>query len=84
MSVGSRGDSIDNALAETANGLYKTELVHRRPPWHGGEDLELATLDWVDWFNHRRLYGALGYVQPTEYEASWYATPIPAPAGTQQ
>ena len=69
-SVGSRGDSYDNALAETVNGLYKTELIHRRGPWRGCEDLELATLTWVDWFNHRRLYGALGYVPPAEYEAS--------------
>jgi len=83
-SVGSRGDSYDNALAETVNGLYKTELVHRRAPWHGCEDLELATLEWVDWFNHRRLYGALGYVPPAEYEAAWYPAPLPAVAGTQR
>ncbi len=57
-SVGSRGDSYDNALAETVNGLYKAELVYRRGPWRGREDLELATLEWVDWFNNRRLFGA--------------------------
>ena len=61
-SVGSRGDSYDNALAESVNGLYKAELVHRRGPWRGLEDLELATLEWVDWFNHRRLSSAIGYV----------------------
>lgn len=82
-SVGSRGDSYDNALAETVNGLYKAELVYRRGPWRGCEDLELATLEWVDWFNNRRLFGALGYVPPAEYEASWYHAPIPAGAGTQ-
>ena len=76
-SVGSRGDSYDNALAETVNGLYKAELVYRRGPWRGREDLELATLEWVDWFNNRRLYGALDYVPPAEYEASWYAAPLP-------
>jgi transposase InsO family protein len=82
-SVGSRGDSYDNALAETVNGLYKTELVYRRGPWRGREDLELATLEWVDWFNNRRLYGALGYVPPAEYEESWQPGPLPALAGTQ-
>jgi putative transposase len=82
-SVGSRGDSYDNALAETVNGLYKAELVYRRGPWRGRDDLELATLEWVDWFNNRRLYGALGYVPPAEYEASWNPGPLPALAGTQ-
>jgi putative transposase len=77
-SVGSRGDSYDNAMAETINGLYKAELVYRRGPWHGCEDLELATLEWVDWFDNRRLFGALDYVPPAEYEASWYAAPLPA------
>jgi putative transposase len=83
-SVGSRGDSYDNALAETVNGLYKAELVYRRGPWRGCEDLELATLEWVDWFNNRRLFAALGYVPPAEYEASWYPVPLPAGAGTQR
>ena len=82
-SVGSRGDSYDNALAESVNGLYKAELVHRRGPWRGLEDLELATLEWVDWFNHRRLSSAIGYVPPAEYEASQYCESVPAPAGTQ-
>jgi len=83
-SVGSRGDSYDNALAETVNGLYKAELVYRRAPWRGCEDLELATLEWVDWFNHRRLYGVLGYVPPAEYEAAWHPAPVLATAGTQR
>ena len=84
MSVGSRGDSYDNAMAESVNGLYKTELVHRLGRWRGREDLELATLEWVDWFNHRRLHGAIGYVTPAEYEAGWYSSSVPALAGTQQ
>ena len=82
-SVGSRGDSYDNALAESMHGLYKTELVSRQGPWRGSEGLELATLEWVDWFNNRRLFGALGYIPPAEYEASWYPEPLPAGAGTQ-
>jgi putative transposase len=82
-SVGSRGDSYDNALAESVIGLYKTELVHRRGPWRGRDDLELATLQWVDWFNHRRLFGAIGYVPPAEYELTSYPTPIPVGVGTQ-
>ena len=70
-SVGSKGDSYDNALAETINGLYKTELIRRRGPWRTVEQVELATLGWVDWFNHRRLHGACGGVPPGEYEANW-------------
>jgi putative transposase len=68
-SVGSRGDSFDNALAETIIGLYKTELVRRRGPWRGIDDLEYATLEWVDWFNHRRLLEPIGDVPPAEFEA---------------
>ena len=71
-SVGSRGDSYDNALAETINGLYKTELIRNRGPWRGLDDLELATLEWVDWFNHRRLFEAHGQIPPAEYEAIHY------------
>lgn len=71
-SVGSRGDSYDNALAESVIGLCKTELVHARGPWRGLDDLELATLEWVDWFNHRRLLGPIGYLPPAEYERSRY------------
>jgi putative transposase len=70
-SVGSRGDSFDNALAETIIGLYKTELVRRRGPWKGLDDLEYATLEWVDWFNHRRLLEPIGYVPPAEFEAAY-------------
>jgi putative transposase len=70
-SVGSRGDSYDNALAETIIGLYKTELIRRRGPWKGIDDLEYATLEWVDWFNHRRLLEPIGYVPPAEFEAAY-------------
>jgi putative transposase len=70
-SVGSRGDSYDNALAETIIGLYKTELIRRRGPWKGLDDLEYATLEWVDWFNHRRLLEPIGYVPPAEFEAAY-------------
>lgn len=71
-SVGSRGDSYDNALAETINGLYKTELIHRRGPWKNRESVELATMEWVYWFNHHRLLEPLGYIPPAEYEANYY------------
>ena len=82
-SVGSRGDSYDNALAESVIGLYKTELVRRRDPWRGVDDLEFATLEWVDWFNNRRLHSAIGYVPPAEYEAGGYSSRVPEMAGTQ-
>ncbi len=71
-SVGSRGDSFDNALAESIIGLYKTELVRNRGPWRGLDDLELATLEWVDWFNHRRIFHELGRIPPAEFEADHY------------
>jgi putative transposase len=71
-SVGSKGDSYDNALAETINGLYKTELIHKRAPWKSREAVELATLEWVAWFNHHRLLESIGYVPPAEYEANYY------------
>ena len=71
-SVGSRGDSYDNALAETINGLYKAELIHRRGPWKTMESVELATLEWVSWFNHQRLMEPLGYIPPAEAEANYY------------
>jgi transposase InsO family protein len=71
-SVGSRGDSYDNALAETINGLYKAELIHRRGPWRTRESVELATLEWVSWFNHQRLMGPLGHIPPAEAEANYY------------
>ena len=71
-SVGSRGDSYDNALAETINGLYKTELIHRRAPWKTKESVELATLQWVHWFNHIRLLEPIGYIPPAEAEANYW------------
>ena len=71
-SVGSRGDSYDNALAETINGLYKTELIHRCGPWKTKEALELATLKWVHWFNHQRLLEPIGYIPPAEAEANYW------------
>ena len=70
-SVGSKGDRYDNALAETINGLYKTELIHRRAPWKSREAVELATLEWVSWFNHHRLLESIGYIPPAEAEANY-------------
>ena len=72
-SVGSVGDSYDNALAETINGLYKTEVIRRRGPWRNLEAVEFATLEWVDWFNHRRLLEPIGNIPPAEAEARYYA-----------
>jgi transposase InsO family protein len=72
-SVGSVGDSYDNALAETINGLYKAEVIHRRGPWRSFEAVEIATLEWVDWFNHRRLLEPIGYIPPAEAEDRYYA-----------
>jgi len=72
-SVGSVGDSFDNALAETINGLYKTEVIRRRGPWRNLEAVEFATLEWVDWFNHRRLLEPIGNIPPAEAEARYYA-----------
>src|SRR5918911_26059 len=71
-SVGSRGDSYDNALAESVIGLFKTELIQRKGPWRHLEAVEFATLAWVDWFNTRRLLEPIGYVPPAEYEADYY------------
>ncbi len=71
-SVGSVGDSYDNALAETIIGLYKTELINKEFPWQGMEQVEFKTLDWVDWFNNRRLLGPIGNIPPVEYEALYY------------
>ena len=72
-SVGSVGDSYHNALAETINGLYKTEVIRRRGPWRNLEAVEFATLEWVDWFNHRRLLEPIGSIPPAEAEARYYA-----------
>ena len=71
-SVGSKGDSFDNALAEAVNGLYKAELIRRRGPWRTAEQVELATLEWVQWWNQRRLHGAIGHIPPAEHEATYY------------
>jgi putative transposase len=70
-SIGSIGDSFDNALAESVIGLYKTECVRRDGPFRGIDDLELATMDWVHWFNETRLHSCIGYVPPVEFEARW-------------
>ena len=71
-SVGSTGDSYDNALAETINGLYKTEVIHRRGPWRNMDAVEYATLEWVDWFNNRRLLEPIGNGPPVELEQAYY------------
>ncbi len=73
-SVGSVGDSYDNALAETINGLHKAEVIHRRGPWRSLEAVEYATLEWVDWFNNRRLLSSIGDIPPAEAEAAYYAS----------
>ena len=71
-SVGSRGDSYDNALAETINGLYKTEVIKPRRPWRTPEDVEYATAEWVDWYNHRRLHEYCGDIPPADLETAHY------------
>jgi putative transposase len=71
-SIGSVGDSYDNALAESVIGLYKTELIEPRKPWRTVEDVELATLQWVDWFNNERLHGTLDDIPPVEFEAAYH------------
>jgi transposase InsO family protein len=80
-SVGSVGDAYDNALAESTIGLFKTELIRTGRPWRGLDDVELATLEWVDWYNHRRLHSALGHVPPAEHEHNHYRERQPEPAG---
>jgi transposase InsO family protein len=72
-SVGSIGDSYDNALAETSNGLFKAEVIHRRGPWRSFDTVAYATLEWVEWFNNRRLLELIGNIQPAEAEANFYA-----------
>ena len=72
-SVGSVGDSYDNALAETIHGLYKAEVIHRLGPWKSVQDVEMETLEWVDWFNHKRLLGPIGNIPPAEAESLYYA-----------
>jgi len=71
-SVGSRGDSYDNALAETVIGLYKTEVIRKRSPWRNLDAVEFATLEWVDWFNNRRLLEPIGNIPPAELEQAYY------------
>ena len=73
-SVGSKGDSYDNALAESFNSLYKSELIHRKGPWRNVEHVEWATLNYVDWFNNRRIHESLDYVPPVEFEAHYYGS----------
>jgi putative transposase len=77
-SIGSVGDSYDNAMAESVIGLFKTELIRRHGPWRGPDAVEIATLEWVDWFNNRRLYEALGNIPPAEAEATHYRTEEPS------
>jgi putative transposase len=80
---GTRGDSFDNALAETIIGLYKTELIRRRGPWKGIDDVEDATLEWVDWFNHRRLLEPIGHLRPAELRPHSKARRTQLPCSTQ-
>jgi putative transposase len=83
-SVGFRGDSYDNALAESFNGLYKTECIHKDGPWRGLDHVEFGTLEYVDWFNQRRLHSELGMVPPAEFETAHCHQSTPAAmAGTQ-
>jgi len=77
-SVGSVGDSYDNALAETVIGLFKTEVIRRRGPWRSLEAVEYATIEWVDWYNNRRLLEPIGNMPPAEAEACYYAQLEPA------
>ena len=72
-SVGSKGDSYDNAMAEALNSLFKAELVRNKGPWRGIDDLEIATAEYVDWYNHRRLHTQIGMLPPSEYEAAHHA-----------
>ena len=74
--MGSAGDAYDNALAETINGLYKAEVIHPRQPWKTRESVELATLEWVAWFNHHRLLEPIGNIPPAEAEANYYRQQI--------
>ncbi len=76
-SVGSRGDSYDNALAESFHGLFKAELIRKQGPWHGLDDVEFATLDYVDWFNRHRLHSEICMVPPQEFETAYYDASVP-------
>ena len=82
-SVGSTGDSCDNALAEAFNSLFKAELVRNRGPWKNIDELEIATAEYIDWFNHRRLHGEIGMIQPVEFEDVYgHDQAVPATAAT--
>jgi putative transposase len=87
-SVGSTGDSYDNAMAEAFNSLYKWELIYPKGPWTGLDDVEFATMGYIDWFNHRRLHGEItddnSYVTPAEFEAAYYRQTAPAPEAVTQ
>ena len=76
-SIGTVGDALDNALMESTIGLYKTEVIKPRRPWRTLAQVELATAEWIDWYNHRRLHSAIGYTPPTEYESMFYAQTTP-------
>lgn len=75
-SIGTVGDSFDNALAETVNGAYKNEVIHPRGPWRDADHVEIETLNWVSWFNHERLHGSLGHIPPVEHENNWTQTSV--------
>jgi putative transposase len=79
-SIGTVGDSYDNSLAESTIGLFKTELIRRHGPWRTLEEVELATLGYIDWFNHHRLHGEIGDIPPAELEATYYRQPEPTTA----
>ncbi|WP_145969091.1 integrase core domain-containing protein, partial [Streptomyces hyaluromycini] len=79
-SIGTVGDALDNALMESQIGLHKTELIKPRKPWRGLADVELATAEWVDWFNNQRLHTAIGDIPPHEHETNYYAQLQPQPA----
>jgi putative transposase len=83
-SVGSRGDSYDNALAESFNGLYKAELIRHEGPWQGLDEVEFATLEYIDWYNHHRLHGELGMVPPAEFEARYHSSVAALPRVASQ
>ena len=85
QSVGSRGDSHDNALAESIIGLFKTELIYNKGPWNGLDDVEFGSLEWVDWWNNRRLLEPIGMIPPAEAEAAYYSQEVPVTGtGTQE
>ncbi|WP_443034855.1 integrase core domain-containing protein [Streptomyces sp. BE133] len=81
-SIGTVGDALDNALMESTIGLYKTELIKPQRPWKALGDVELATAEWVDWYNHRRLHGEIGHAPPAEYEAVYQQQPYPQVTAT--